>query len=272
MDTFRIAFSTMELNAKIPPGDAMWPKFNGSFENYEARLPAVAWMIDEGRAFTTWHSNGWRHSKNYVCGQHLGLDFDTEDERSSIPFLLRDDFIARYGALVYATPSSKPDAPRSRVLFVLDAPIMQAANYARAASALIWLFGGHADRQCKDAARFFYGSVGSMPTHIDNVLPLDTIKALIAKQDAMSKPQPQRQAATLPAGDDGKALAGSLRFAADASEGQRNTSLYWAARRWAERNVPQSAAETMAVQVARSNGLEDAEAYSVVRSAYRVTR
>ena len=262
----------MELDGKIPPGDPLWREFNGSFENYDATLPAIAYMIDAGRAFTTWHANGWRASANYICGQHIGIDFDTEDERSSLPHLLNDQFIARYGALVYATPSSTPDAPRSRALFVLDKPIMQAANYVSAAEAMLWIFGATADRKCKDAARFFYGSLGSTPTHLDNILPLDVVRDAIARHARWKDAQAKPQAARMPAGDDGKALAGTLRFAGDASEGERNTSLYWAARRWAERSVPQSAAETMAVQVARKSGLEDAEAYAVVRSAYRGPR
>jgi hypothetical protein len=136
---------------------------------------------------------------------------------------------------------------------------------------LLWIFGAAADGKCKDAVRFFYGSVGSMPTRLNNILPLDVVRGAIARhthwKDAQPKPKPQP--AKMPSGDDGKALAGTLRFAEDAPKGERNTALYWAARRWAERAVPRSAAETMAVQVARSNGLEDTEAYSIVRSAYR---
>lgn len=269
MDIYKIAFSTIELDGKIPPGSPIWPQFNASFENYEATIPAMAYMIDDGRAFTTWHANNWRQNNNFICGQHLGIDFDT----LGIDSVLGESFVQRYGALVYATPSSTPEAPRSRALFVLDTPIMQASNYTLAVSALIWSFGGTADRQCKDAARFFYGSLGSMPTRLDNVLPLAVVRELIGTwqqwQTMQAAPHPTPTTHT---GDDNKAIAGALRFAADASQGERNTSLYWAARRWAERSIPQGDAETMAVQVARSNGLEDAEAFAVVRSAYRGPR
>lgn len=186
----------MEIDGKIPPGDPLWREFNGSFENYEATVSAIAYMIDAGRAFTTWHANNWRTSDNYICGQHLGLDFDTEDERSSIGYLLNDQFIARYAALVYATPNSTPDAPRSRALFLLDQPIVQAVNYARAASAMIWSFGGHADRQCKDAARFFYGSLGSMPAPVGNILPLSVLRELITQHEAFSAMQAQPKRTT----------------------------------------------------------------------------
>ena len=263
MDYFRVAISTMELPGKIKPGDPIWKSFNGSFENLELSPPALGWMIDEGRAFTTWHANNWRTSANYICGQHLGIDFDTR----SVADALADPFVAKYAALVYATPSSTPEAPRSRAVFLLDSPISQPANYVRAASALIWTFGGAADRQCKDAARFFYGSLCSMPTRLDNVLPLAVVRALIADYEALQ--QRPAQAAPVLQGDPDKAVAGALAFAAKAGEGQRNTSLYWAARRWQEKGVARADAEVMAEAIGRSNGLDDAETLATVRSAYR---
>ena len=57
---------------------------------------------------------------------------------------------------------------------------MQAANYALAAAALLWVFGT-ADRKCKDAVRFFYGSKGCQFEYFNQVLPLDAIKKLIAQ-------------------------------------------------------------------------------------------
>jgi hypothetical protein len=57
---------------------------------------------------------------------------------------------------------------------------MQAANYALSAQALLWVFGT-ADRQCKDAVRFFYGSPGCRFEYLDNVLPLEVIRKLITQ-------------------------------------------------------------------------------------------
>ena len=186
---YRIAFSPMELDGKIPQGAPIWGEFNRSFENLELTPPMIALLIDDGRAFTTWHTGG-RKGENYICGQHLGLDFDTR----SVADVLEEPFVQKYAALVYATPSSTPEAPHCRALFLLDRPIMQAQNYVAAATALIWSFGGTADRRCKDAARFFYGSLGSMPTRLDNELPLDAVRDLIAKHtqwQAMQAPPPK---------------------------------------------------------------------------------
>lgn len=184
MTAFCMAFSKMVLRSKIPPGDSLWKEFNGSFENMELEPQDIANLIYTGHPFTTWHKNHWRHTNNFQLGQCLGLDFDSEDERSTLSHLAKDKFISRYANLIYTTPSHKPETPRARVLFLLDTPIHQAKNYSAAASALLWLFGT-ADRQCKDAARFFYGSIDCevewMP---DNVLPLDTVKQIIEQYNA----------------------------------------------------------------------------------------
>lgn len=260
---YRIAFSTLGLTGKLRPGDPLWGKLNGSFENLELSPPAIAWLIDEGRAFTTWHKDNWRTSANYLCGQHIGVDFDTRGVES----VLADPFVQAYAAIVYATPSSTPDNPRCRALFLLDTPIMQAANYVRAATALLRLFGSVADQACKDAARSWWGSLDSLPTRLDNELPLVVVRQLIATFDATHKPAPRRE--YTPRGEDGKAIAGTLQFAAQAQEGQRNASLYWAACRWQERGVARDDAETMGMAAGRSSGLGETEVLATVRSAYR---
>jgi len=166
------------LDGKLPPGDTRWRWFNGSFENIEIEPLDFVASVAQGQAFTTWHKNGWRASKNYLLGQHIGLDFDTGDERSSIDFLMTEPFVARYASFLYTTPSHSDTAPRARVVFVLDTPIHQAKNYVLVSTAIIWLFAGVADRKTKDACRFFYGGRPGETdaAYLGNVLPLDVAK------------------------------------------------------------------------------------------------
>lgn len=181
MDTssYKIAVSRYALTAKIPPGDSFWHKFNGSFENQELTVSDLLTSIYDGHPITTHHKNNWRSSENYLCGQHIGLDFDAGDLSSSMPVLLKDKFIQKYAAFIYTTPSHTVDCPRSRAIFLLDQPIMQAKNYVLAVSSLLWMFGT-ADRQCKDAVRFFYGSKNCDFEYINQVLPLEVVRKLIA--------------------------------------------------------------------------------------------
>ncbi len=180
--TYKVALSPV-MDHKIAQGDmAQWRTFNGSFSNQDLPQLQIASALYDGHAITTWHNKHWRDSKNYQCGQHLGIDFDTEDQRSAIPTLLKDSFVRQRGAFVYTTLSHTPDAPRARAIFLLDQPIHQAGNYALAAAALLWLFSA-GDRQCKDPARFFYGGrPGACEMEWPaQELPLDIVKDLIKR-------------------------------------------------------------------------------------------
>ena len=183
----KIAVSNVQVNHKLPPGDPSWGRFNASFDNLELQTEILMDMIYKGQSITTWHKDHWRKSENYICGQHLGLDFDGGDKTSTLEYLAQDKFILKYGGLIYTTMSHTQEHPRARVIFTLDTPIMQSKNYTLAASSLLWLFGT-ADRQCKDAVRFFYGSKGCEFEYINQVLPLDVVKKLIGEyQETGSK-------------------------------------------------------------------------------------
>lgn len=180
MDTYKIAVSNHKLDHKLPPGDPMWHDFNSSFRNLDLEVQDVLDVIWNGRAITTHHKNNWRATQNYLMGQHIGLDFDNENKSSTLGELCKDKFIQKYAAFVHTTISHTEEKPRARAIFLLDQPIMQAANYGLAASALLWVFGT-ADRQCRDAVRFFYGSPKCEFEYINQVLPLSVVKDLIGK-------------------------------------------------------------------------------------------
>jgi hypothetical protein len=181
---YKIAFSKMTLAEKIPDGSPLWPEFNSSFVNCELDTIDIANQIYTGHPFTTWHRNGWRVADNYQMGQHIGIDFDTEDRCSTLTYLAKDKFIQKYAALIYTTPSHRIDAPRARVLFLLDTPIHQAKNYALTVASLLWLFGT-ADRKCKDVCRFFYGSKDCDVEYFpENVLPLEKARSIMGQYQA----------------------------------------------------------------------------------------
>jgi hypothetical protein len=190
-DTFKIAVSNFNTHGKLPPLDPRWPAFNASFQNLDLARSQILDTVYYGKAITTQHKNQWRHGDNYICGQHLGLDMDTDDERSSLATLSKDKFIQKYSAFIHTTISHTPEKPRARAIFLLDQPIMQAKNYSLAATALLWLFGT-ADRQCKDAVRFFYGSPKCEFEYFDQVLPLDVVRKLISQYIESGKVEKKR--------------------------------------------------------------------------------
>ena len=234
MSTYKIALSSMQLAEKLPPGDERWREFNASFRNLDVLKSDIAGMISEGHAFTVWHRNQWRNAANYELGQHLALDFDAGNDGSSIPVLMRDKFVQQYATFVYSTPSHTAEAPKSRVLFCLDTPIMQAKNYVLASRALLWLFGT-ADAKCKDAARFFYGSVNCEAVFVNRVLPLAKVREIIGQYIATGQEERRRHTAETPAeaqtfdGDADKLVRYWQRRMEGAREGERNDTLNKAA-------------------------------------------
>ena len=195
-NTYHVALGPV-LNNKIPHGDPYWQKFNGSFVNSELPQLEIASALYDGRAITTCCDPQWRKTENYQKGQHIGLDFDTEDKRSTIPALMKDTFISRYASIIYTTPSHTPDKPRARVIFLLDVPIFQPRNYTLTAASLLWIFGA-ADRQCKDPVRFFYGGKpgATEMEWLNNELPLTLVKDLIQryqKTGATTRREAQRK-------------------------------------------------------------------------------
>lgn len=270
--TYRVAVSTWALDHKLAPGAPEWAAFNASFVCQDLTPFDFAHAIYDGHPFTTWHANNWRTSANYVCGQHLGLDFDAGDQTSTLPALLDNPFIHRHANILYTTPSHTPEAPRARVVFLLDTPIMQATNYALAAASLLWLFGT-ADRQCKDAARFFYGSLRCEMEMFDNVLSLATVKHIIAQYQASGRKELQRQTRTIQANNKytTAALRNEVEAMRTAAPGTRNHTLNKAcwnlARFIATGELSQIDIEDALTDAALGVGLEMPEIKATLRSA-----
>lgn len=171
---YKISISNIALNGKIPAGDKRWGQFNDSFVNLELDPIDIANAIYTGRSFTTWH-DGRRSLENFTLGQHIAVDMDSGDEKSTFETLMNHSFVQMYANLIYTTPSHTEENPRSRILFLLDQPITDKDAYQAAAKFLCTLFDG-CDSACTDASRFFYGSLNCNIRIIDKVLPLPHLR------------------------------------------------------------------------------------------------
>lgn len=157
---------------KIEQGDTpAWRVFNGSFNSIDISLNELMQKVQQGYAYTAQHTR-YRSADNFICAQHIALDMDTQDSRSSIPVLAADPFIAKYAAFIHTTPSHTPEQPKARVVFMLDRPITNAGKYAELMTALVSRFK-MADKACKDAARFFYGAMNCDLHFIGNTFALE---------------------------------------------------------------------------------------------------
>lgn len=166
----KIAINSMSLSGKLPPGDGRWGQFTHSFVNQDIETIDFVNAVYCGHAYSPW-MNGGRSVEHFLCGQHIAVDLETGDKRSTLDYLRELDFVSIYGGLIYTTPSHREEDPRCRVVFFLDQPIESAAAYKAATAFVYSLFDG-ADTSCVDASRFFYGSRDCQLEWIDKTLPL----------------------------------------------------------------------------------------------------
>lgn len=156
---FEVMASTA-LVGKAPAGFD-WARYYRTFRRQVMTPRELAVHVWRGYAFTpVWE--GSRREECFVSAQHLAFDFDKGDETSSLDFLMRDgSFAWMFASFGYSTPSSTPEAPRSRLVFVLEFPIFDAAEYRAVYQAVAWWLAGDGaltDPACKDPLRLYYGS------------------------------------------------------------------------------------------------------------------
>lgn len=158
----------------------------------------IATHITTGKAIcVSACKKNWRNEENFISAQLIGVDYD---HNTSVRDLALNKFIEQYGFLIYATPSSTPENPRSRVLFMLDAPIENLATYKVYVKRLLQSLSiGNIDEQCKDGVRIFYGSdTDDFSLVRDVVLPIAVLEALPQHPSELPKPElpPRREVDT----------------------------------------------------------------------------
>ena len=269
---YRIAISAKPTR-KLPP-NAAWDVFNDSFINREIPLIELVSAIYLGHAYAPWH-NGRRKTENFQLAQHIAVDMETHDSRSTLDSLARHEFVQIYGAILHTTPSHTDADPRARAIFLLDQPIASASGYKTAINFVYSLFPG-ADGSCVDSSRFFYGAQGCDMQLPENVLPVAHLRSLW-----------QQARANLPtkkgiSPDRSKRYDGQYQpeqlvdWAVQDSAGRgRNNQGYILAKRLRENGLPESEAENWMlayqrqVEAAKLPRYSEREAQMNLRSAYR---
>lgn len=182
---------------KMAKGNPRWKEFNNSFQRVETNVVGLAQAIYAGHAHCAVHArvshrkqgrredgtpfeyNGaYRDSANFVCLQTACLDFDGKGKEDSIDSLLLNPFISKRAGILYATSSSTPSAPRTRVVFVLEKPIACAEDARLFMKALT----GHyprADKTGADIMKPWSGSLDcDMVVNEDAFIPDDLVTGM----------------------------------------------------------------------------------------------
>lgn len=280
--TFKVAVSKLRFVEK--PEQPDWEKLNTSFVNMELDIVRFCNAIYRGHPFCPWVDRR-RSAENFIAGQVIGVDMDTEDERSTIEALTHHPLVRAYGAIIYETPNHHWRAPRARVLFILDQPIETAAGFKAAIKVVNDLFDDP-DPACVDAVRFFYGNgklaalekPGGIWYNPDACLPLAELRryARIASEKARREIERQpRPKQSMSDGDtfDAQRLVDSV--IAKAADGKRNALGFWLACTLAENSLDRGAAEEymrqyqQAVTRLGNAPYTEQEALASLNSAYR---
>ncbi len=129
-----------------------------------------------------------RREENFIGAGHVALDFDAGDETSSLDYLMRPGTFAwLFASFGYTTPSHTDEAPRARLVFVLQDAIGDPAEYRAVYQAVAWAIardGSQTDPSCKDSLRLYYGSPGCVVSPNWSVLGTATIKQIRDEYDA----------------------------------------------------------------------------------------
>lgn len=275
--TIRIAVNRMALDGKLEIHDPRWKQFTGGFVNQELEVIDLANAVYTGHAYCPWQQTQWRASDNFHSAQHIAVDLDTGDHRSSFDYLLALDLVRMYAGLMHTTPSHRPDAPRARVLFFLDEPLTDPSAYQQATIFWLSLFDG-ADAVCKDPSRFFYGAKNCDIWFSENVLPVSHMRRYY-REWKQAQPVPReniirldeyRPPAQTAQTDGERALDILAQRVATAPEGARNNTLvaqaFLAGKDIRTGRYTRSEAEGRLLDAARRCGLDDNEARRAIRN------
>lgn len=193
--TINFMLST-ELRGKAPP-EFDWRRFYSSFKLAQGSPHDLAAAVYTGFAFTPVYKNRRRKEENFHEAYHLAFDLDTQDERSSLDFIMRPGtFSWMFCSFAYSTPSSTPDKPKSRVVFIFQQPVTSAEAMREIYAAVAWRLhddGLVTDKQCGDPLRLYYGSPGCDVIGNWSLLADDALAYLITEYYEANPPTPPRK-------------------------------------------------------------------------------
>lgn len=266
-----IRLATCHLfTGKLPPTSPLWREVSFNKDSWPIRSMTVQEIADHLQAGypITAARLGSRRSGRLAQLALLGLDYDKLQPGVTLADLAQ---LHPEAAVIYSTASHLPEAPRYRVLFVLDAPLAsedEANAYINA-----WL-GVHpyADQSTRDAQRIWFGSTGcEIYVNPDAVLPLAEVER--ARRHLRNR-QAQGTEATGPVvltNDPAQLLDFALRYADDG----RNTAGAWLAKHLRFAGLPNDEAQEwmslyqQSVQDHGNHSYTSAEATATLKSVYR---
>lgn len=122
-----------------------------------------------------------RDHGSFISSQIVGIDIDETD----VPFeaIADDPWLKQYASFAYTTASHTDEAPRYRIMIVLQKPITVIDEYKALVSSLIDKYD--ADQQAKDAVRIWYGSANAKTIVWGNILPEKVVHSIVRQAEEL---------------------------------------------------------------------------------------
>lgn len=148
------------IKGKMPKGATkdQWREYNSAFQLLHTTAYGLAKEVYKGYGFCPVY-DGRRKKEYFGEAFHVGVDFDSGDERSSIAYLSTVPVVRDYASFAYTTPSHTEEKPKARVVWVFEESIMDLGSYELLFHALLWKLP-QADQGVKDGLRLYFGSPG----------------------------------------------------------------------------------------------------------------
>lgn len=171
------------------PDDTYLKKIGNRITKYKEtyNIAELADIVgNKGCSFLPAIMNGRRKEEFFIEQQVFGLDFDgtiTVEE-----LMERSAEAGIYPAFIYKTLNYREDDKRIRAIYVNDCVFSSNISATVVRHLLLYLFP-EADKQCKDAARFFLG--GKELIYLDETAKINVMDLAIAVQMFMRKKDPK---------------------------------------------------------------------------------
>lgn len=172
-----IGINSIALDCKPKGNDPVFSRMRQAWRTEEVAPVDMEYYVQAGYTFTAALTGAQRDKQFFLSCQHVCLDFDTDDERSTLAAVSALPGVSKYGSFLYTTMSHTPEAPRCRAVFFLSEPMTDKSEYEACVRGMLARYD-YADPIAKDATRIYFGSKGCELRILreEMVLPIDVFR------------------------------------------------------------------------------------------------
>lgn len=179
----KVAVSGVAIDHK--PNSMEYDAIYKSYVNEEIDPIELVGVVATGQSFASW-SGTPRNASNWQCCQFVGVDLENHSD-AALEIAEEHDFYRRYGYMGYTTMSHTDEAPRSRLIFLLDKPVDNREMWHWGALAIAEMWSPVSDLGSADRGRAFLGNPNAVIEVNGRVLRYSTFAMLSRQRELMER-------------------------------------------------------------------------------------